>query len=57
MFHSVWHIIVASWFKGDVMELIETALKEGGETNKSDALTINGQPGDLYNCSKQGIEK
>ena len=44
----------ASWFKGDVMEIIETALESGGEPNKSDAFTINGQPGDLYNCSKQG---
>ncbi|XP_057503876.1 laccase-14-like [Actinidia eriantha] len=50
-------IVLASWFKGDVMELIETALEKGGETNKSDALTINGQPGDLYNCSKQGTYK
>ena len=44
----------ASWFKGDVMEIIETALDNGGEPNKSDAFTINGQPGDLYNCSKEG---
>ena len=44
----------ASWFKGDVMEIIETALESGAEPNKSDAFTINGQPGDLYNCSKQG---
>ena len=32
------------------MEIIETALKRGDEPNKSDAFTINGQPGDLYNC-------
>ncbi|KAG5544079.1 hypothetical protein RHGRI_016731 [Rhododendron griersonianum] len=50
-------IVLASWFKGDVMELIQTALAGGGEPNKSDALTINGQPGDLYNCSKQGTYK
>ncbi|KAL7208363.1 hypothetical protein ACSBR1_030170 [Camellia fascicularis] len=47
-----------SWFKGDVMELIQSALESGGEPNQSDAFTINGQPGDfyndLYNCSKQG---
>lgn len=51
---SIFPIFVASWFKGDVMEIIQTALVSGGEPNKSDALTINGQPGDLYNCSKQG---
>ncbi|KAF7133234.1 hypothetical protein RHSIM_Rhsim09G0011200 [Rhododendron simsii] len=50
-------IVLASWFKGDVMEIIQTALVGGGEPNKSDALTINGQPGDLYNCSKQGTYK
>ncbi|KAF7132797.1 hypothetical protein RHSIM_Rhsim09G0010800 [Rhododendron simsii] len=50
-------IVLASWFKGDVMEIIQTALASGGEPNKSDALTINGQPGDLYNCSKQGTYK
>ncbi|KAI8004457.1 Laccase-21 [Camellia lanceoleosa] len=44
----------ASWFKGDVMELIQSALESGGEPNQSDAFTINGQPGDLYNCSKPG---
>ncbi|KAK6940097.1 SNF2, N-terminal [Dillenia turbinata] len=43
-----------SWFKGDVMEIIETALETGGEPNKSDAFTINGQPGDLYDCSEEG---
>ncbi|KAF7116797.1 hypothetical protein RHSIM_RhsimUnG0014800 [Rhododendron simsii] len=50
-------IVLASWFKGDVMEIIESALESGGETNKSDALTINGQPGDLYNCSQNGTFK
>lgn len=33
---------------------IKTALATGAEPNMSDALTINGQPGDLYPCSKQG---
>ncbi|KAI8003107.1 Laccase-14 [Camellia lanceoleosa] len=47
-------IVLASWFKGDVMELIQSALESGGEPNQSDAFTINGQPGDLYNCSKPG---
>ncbi|CAL5348692.1 hypothetical protein CsSME_00035349 [Camellia sinensis var. sinensis] len=50
-------IVLASWFKGDVMELIQSALESGGEPNQSDAFTINGQPGDLYNCSKPGTFK
>ncbi|WKA10684.1 hypothetical protein VitviT2T_028246 [Vitis vinifera] len=55
--HKEFPIVLASWFKGDVMEIIETALESGAEPNKSDAFTINGQPGDLYNCSKQGTFK
>ncbi|KAJ9675415.1 hypothetical protein PVL29_024369 [Vitis rotundifolia] len=39
------------------MEIIETALENSGEPNKLDAFTINGQLGDLYNCSKQGMFK
>ncbi|XP_010665057.1 laccase-14 [Vitis vinifera] len=50
-------IVLASWFKGDVMEIIETALQNGGEPNQSDAFTINGQPGDLYDCSTEGTFK
>ncbi|CAL5348673.1 unnamed protein product [Camellia sinensis] len=38
----------------DVMGLIQSALESGAEPNQSDAFTINGQPGDLYNCSKPG---
>lgn len=34
---------------------IKTALATGAEPNMSDALTVNGEPGDLYPCSKQGI--
>ncbi|KAJ9675318.1 hypothetical protein PVL29_024319 [Vitis rotundifolia] len=41
----------------DVMEIIETALQNGGEPNQSDAFTINGQPGDLYDCSTEGTFK
>ena len=50
----LWYILKESWFKGDMMKIIETALQNGGEPNKSDAFTIHGQPGDLYDCSKQG---
>ncbi|XP_043721945.1 laccase-14-like [Telopea speciosissima] len=47
-------IIIGSWYKGDVMEILEEALVGGGEPNTSDAHTINGQPGDLFPCSKAG---
>ncbi|KAM5562505.1 hypothetical protein ABKV19_017632 [Rosa sericea] len=45
-------IILASWFKADVMEVINSALATGADPKTSDAFTINGQPGDLYSCSK-----
>ncbi|KAH7832966.1 hypothetical protein Vadar_001855 [Vaccinium darrowii] len=52
--HAEFPIVLGEWYKGDVMEIIQSALKGGGEPNMSDAYTINGQPGDLYNCSKSG---
>ncbi|PON45884.1 Laccase [Parasponia andersonii] len=48
-------IVLGSWFNGDVMELIEDALSTGGDPNISDAFTINGWPGNLYNCSSESI--
>ncbi|KAJ4840709.1 hypothetical protein Tsubulata_018898 [Turnera subulata] len=44
-------IVIGTWFKGDVMEIIDTALATGAEPEQSNAYTINGQPGDLYPCS------
>ncbi|KAJ9675328.1 hypothetical protein PVL29_024324 [Vitis rotundifolia] len=46
-------IVLASWYKHDVMELMRETLSRGGTANLSDAFTINGQPGDLYPCSKE----
>ncbi|KAB1220744.1 Laccase-14 [Morella rubra] len=44
-------LVLGEWFKGDVMAIIDEALATGGDPNTSDAFTINGQPGDLYDCS------
>ncbi|KAF3961646.1 hypothetical protein CMV_013748, partial [Castanea mollissima] len=44
-------LILGEWYKGDVMAIITEALATGGDPNISNAFTINGQPGDLYNCS------
>ena len=46
------YVIEGEWYKGDVMEVINEALASGDEPNASDGYTINGQPGDLYNCSR-----
>ncbi|KAK4800727.1 hypothetical protein SAY86_021214 [Trapa natans] len=44
-------LVLGEWYKGDVMEIITTALSTGADPVLSDGYTINGQPGDLYNCS------
>lgn len=49
-------VVAASWYKHDVMEMMKKTLDSGiGLANVSDAYTINGQPGDLYPCSKGKI--
>ncbi|KAL0384506.1 UNVERIFIED_CONTAM: Laccase-14 [Sesamum radiatum] len=47
-------IVLGEWWKKNVMDIPGNANKTGGEPILSDAYTINGQPGDLYPCSKQG---
>lgn len=34
--------------------VLTEALQSGSDPNASDAFLINGQPGDLYPCSKSG---
>ncbi|KAG4941527.1 hypothetical protein JHK87_045398 [Glycine soja] len=45
-------IVLGEWWKSDVSDVYEEFLRNGGSPNESDAITINGQPGDLYPCSK-----
>ncbi|KAK9270314.1 hypothetical protein L1049_025892 [Liquidambar formosana] len=44
-------LVLASWFEGDVYQLVQEALQTASETPQSDAYTINGQPGDFCSCS------
>ncbi|CAM8970793.1 unnamed protein product [Rhodiola kirilowii] len=44
-------IILGEWFNVDPEAVIAQALQTGGGPNVSDAYTINGLPGPLYNCS------
>jgi laccase len=46
--------ITGEWWKADTEKIISQALKTGGAPNISDAYTINGHPGLLYNCSAKG---
>uniref|UniRef100_J3LMF5 Laccase n=1 Tax=Oryza brachyantha TaxID=4533 RepID=J3LMF5_ORYBR len=49
--HKDVPIIFGEWFNADPEAIIAQALQTGGGPNVSDAFTINGLPGPLYNCS------
>lgn len=40
------------WWNANVIDVENQALATGAAPNNSDAYTINGRPGDLYNCSQ-----
>lgn len=48
--------ITGEWFNSDPEAIINQALQTGGGPNVSDAYTINGHPGPLYNCSAKGVK-
>ncbi|XWS53199.1 hypothetical protein CRYUN_Cryun11dG0137500 [Craigia yunnanensis] len=50
-------IIFGEWFNADPETIISQALQTGGGPNVSDAYTINGLPGPLYNCSAKDTFK
>lgn len=50
-------IIFGEWWKTDTETLINQAMQTGLAPNVSDAFTINGLPGPLYNCSAKDTFK
>lgn len=46
-------ILLGEWWNANPVEVIREAQRTGGAPNVSDAFTVNGQPGDLYNCSRE----
>ncbi|RVW79266.1 hypothetical protein VitviT2T_028318 [Vitis vinifera] len=50
--HAEVPILLGEWWKKDIMEVLTEFVQNGGDPQISDAFTINGQPGDLYPCSK-----
>lgn len=48
-------LYIGEWWNADPEAVINQALQTGGGPNVSDAYTINGLPGPLYNCSSKGI--
>ncbi|KAM7514630.1 hypothetical protein LguiA_004213 [Lonicera macranthoides] len=52
--HAEVPIILGDWWKNDVQAVLDRFLDSGGDPQISDAMTVNGQPGDLYPCSRSG---
>ncbi|XP_042006131.1 laccase-15-like [Salvia splendens] len=50
-------IIIGEWWKSDIFAVLNEFLANGGGPNSSDAYMLNGQPGDLYPCSKKDTFK
>ncbi|CAM0883525.1 unnamed protein product [Alopecurus aequalis] len=50
-------LIFGEWWKADTEAVISQAMQTGGGPNVSDAFTINGLPGPLYNCSAKDTFK
>ncbi|KAL6003072.1 high-affinity glucose transporter [Asimina triloba] len=46
-------ILLGEWWNANPEDVLNEATRTGAAPNISDAFTINGQPGDLYNCSSQ----
>ncbi|OIW01251.1 hypothetical protein TanjilG_10412 [Lupinus angustifolius] len=55
--HKEVPIIFGEWWNADTEAVITQALQTGGGPNVSDAYTINGLPGPLYNCSAKDTYK
>ncbi|CAN6442764.1 unnamed protein product [Victoria cruziana] len=55
--HKEVPIVFGEWFNTDPEAVISQALRTGGGPNVSDAYTINGLPGMLYNCSSKDTFK
>ncbi|XP_072996546.1 laccase-3-like [Typha latifolia] len=46
-------ILLGEWWDASPIDVVRRATRTGAAPNISDAFTINGQPGDLYNCSSK----
>ncbi|KAL5226292.1 hypothetical protein ABZP36_014557 [Zizania latifolia] len=55
--HEEVPVIFGEWWTADTEAVISQAMQTGGGPNVSDAFTINGLPGPLYNCSAQDTFK
>ncbi|XP_062201675.1 laccase-23-like [Phragmites australis] len=44
-------ILLGEWWDMNPIDVVRAATRTGAAPNISDAITVNGQPGDLYKCS------
>ncbi|GLJ56936.1 hypothetical protein SUGI_1275820 [Cryptomeria japonica] len=49
--HQEVPIVFGEWWNADTETVINQAMQSGAQANVSDAYTINGLPGLMYNCS------
>ncbi|KAK8993131.1 hypothetical protein V6N11_033235 [Hibiscus sabdariffa] len=55
--HREVPILLGEWWNANVVDVLDQAIATGGLPNVSDAYTINGLPGDLYQCSQNKMYK
>uniref|UniRef100_A0A5B7BH43 Putative laccase-12-like n=1 Tax=Davidia involucrata TaxID=16924 RepID=A0A5B7BH43_DAVIN len=48
-------LLLGEWWDANPIDVVREATRTGATPNVSDAYTINGQPGDFYNCSSTGL--
>lgn len=46
-------LLLGEWWDANPIDVVRQATRTGATPNVSNAYTINGQPGDLYNCSQK----
>ncbi|CAO2039467.1 unnamed protein product [Urochloa humidicola] len=52
--HKEIPVILGEWWNVDVEKLFEETKRTGSDIKVSDANTINGEPGDMFPCSRDG---
>ncbi|KAG7964957.1 hypothetical protein I3843_09G199600 [Carya illinoinensis] len=55
--HKEFPILLGEWWNANVVDVENEGLATGAAPANSDAYTINGKPGDLYQCSQNSIYK
>jgi hypothetical protein len=57
VFNRCCHAKTGEWWDVNPIDVVRAATRTGAAPNVSDAITVNGQPGDLYKCSSKGNKR